>query len=467
MLRAVSGTKGVEREGRFIIEDPRTVFHPSEDRKVIVEFEWAGPIGLHKFEGLWKDPSGKVTVVSDYQFDAQKSEFAGYWTMLIDESATTGVWTLEARIDGETAGSFSFEIVAGAGTTPVTPTRAPLTAAEIYNQATAGTVFVEKFDSSGKQIERTSGFLIGPGRVLTTFGNIDGASALRIYGPNGKGIPTSQVLGWDRLQDWAVLRVDAEAMPSLKLAAVKSWYVGEHCYSFGLSSAGGRVINQCTIVGHESEPIGGERLNLSTPFDLSSIGSPVLNEFGEVIGVLAASSVPGSHNASGGSTIPPIAGSLAQPPMASVLPVELVRIPALEAIPATLADLMAKGEFMPPLQRQDQVGFGAFALGIDRKNGPGWPRDVRDQFSHGDAQMIVFINWDPKIKTSGIATLKFYSLENKQLGETRPLKVNIRPGNFTSSYWTVSIAEFPIGSYRADVCLGDAPVWRQFFRVLP
>ncbi len=158
MLRAVSGTKGVEREGRFIIEDPRTVFRPSEDHKVIVEFEWAGPIGLHKFEGLWKDPSGKVTVVSDYQFDVQKSEFEGYWTMLIDEGAPIGVWTLEARVDGETAGSFSFEIVAGAGKTPVTPTRAPLTAAEIYNQATAGTVFVEKFDSSGKQIERTSGF---------------------------------------------------------------------------------------------------------------------------------------------------------------------------------------------------------------------------------------------------------------------------------------------------------------------
>ena len=69
MVRATSGSKGVERDGRFVIEDPRTQFHAGQDHKVIVYFEWEGTLGPHKFEALWKNPSGKVVVVSDFQFE--------------------------------------------------------------------------------------------------------------------------------------------------------------------------------------------------------------------------------------------------------------------------------------------------------------------------------------------------------------------------------------------------------------
>ena len=52
VIRTSSGTKGVERDGRFIIEDPRAQFNAGQDRKVIVYFEWDGPVGPHKFERL-------------------------------------------------------------------------------------------------------------------------------------------------------------------------------------------------------------------------------------------------------------------------------------------------------------------------------------------------------------------------------------------------------------------------------
>lgn len=462
MLRAVSGTKGVEGDGRFIIEDPRTVFHPSEDRKVIVEFEWEGPIGPHQFQGLWKDPNGNTTIVSDFQYEAKKPQFAGYWTMLLDENATTGIWTIEARIDGETAGSFSFEVASGPGGPPVVLVRVPLSAGEIYRTAGAATVFVVSLDTFGKQIDRGCGFFIGSGRVLTAFKNIDGASDVQIFLPDGKSVSAKQVLNWDRLRDWAVLGVNLEGMPALKLAANKSWSVGEHYYSIGVSSAGGRIIHEGAIVGHDTQLPFGERLNLSMPFDAPAIGAPVLNEFGDVIGVLGGSLVPGSS-----SPLPPMAGSSSLAPTALAVPIDLVKIPTSETAAATLADLMARGEFIPPLRGQEQVGYGAFALAIDRKNGTGWPRDVRNQFSQSDKQMIVFVQWDGKTKIKNIATLRFYGLDNKQLGETRPLKINFRPGNFTSDYWTVPVASLPPATYRADVYLGDAPIWRGYFRIVP
>src|SRR5574337_1279729 len=70
LVRSVSGSKGAQQGGRYVIQDPRTVFYIPEDRQVIVYFEWEGPIGLHRFEGLWKNPESKVAVLSDFWYEA-------------------------------------------------------------------------------------------------------------------------------------------------------------------------------------------------------------------------------------------------------------------------------------------------------------------------------------------------------------------------------------------------------------
>src|SRR5258708_5277103 len=49
VLRSLAGTSGTESNGRFVMDDPRTTFHLGQDKKVIVYFEWSGPIGPHKF----------------------------------------------------------------------------------------------------------------------------------------------------------------------------------------------------------------------------------------------------------------------------------------------------------------------------------------------------------------------------------------------------------------------------------
>src|SRR6202030_1880612 len=115
VLRSVSGSKGTPQGGRFVMDDPRSVFYAHQDKQVIVYFEWQGPRGHHKFEAFWKDPSGKLVIVSDFQYEATTNQFAGYWTMLLSEGATPGIWTLEARIDGESAGSHTFEVTSAPG----------------------------------------------------------------------------------------------------------------------------------------------------------------------------------------------------------------------------------------------------------------------------------------------------------------------------------------------------------------
>jgi S1-C subfamily serine protease len=465
MVRATAGTKGVEQNGQFFMTDPRTIFHLSDDHKVIVEFEWDGPLGPHKFEGLWKDPNGKVAIVSDFQFEPKTSPFAGYFTMLIDESATTGIWTIDSRIDGQTAGSYSFQIVAGAGTTPVPTARIPLTPTDIYQKAQLATAFVEKIDSSGKEFGRGSGFSLGSGRLLTAFGNIDGASELRLVFSGGQTIAASRVIAWNRLQDWAVLRVDAPGIPDLKLAQAKSWSVGQRVYSLGTSPAGGRTIINGGIVGDTSQPDAGERLTMSFAFNALSVGSPILDDFGDVVGMLGGLLLPDAGD-SPSSGIPP-SGGFVSFAAALAVPTDIIRFPPPDQPSATLADFAAKGLFIAPVTAQDQVGYGALALGLDNKGQGAWPRDTRDLFSHSDGKMMVFINWMPKTKFKGVATLRFFDVNNKELAQSQPSNVNIHPGQFTSTSWTVPLASFASGTYRADIYLGDAPAWREFFRVLP
>lgn len=59
VLRSISGTSGHEDNGRYIMDDPRSVFVAGKDAKVTIYFEWEGPTGPHHFEGLWKSPEGK------------------------------------------------------------------------------------------------------------------------------------------------------------------------------------------------------------------------------------------------------------------------------------------------------------------------------------------------------------------------------------------------------------------------
>ncbi len=114
-LRSVSGATGHEDKGRFVMDDARSVFTTSKDPKVIVYFEWEGPLGPHHFEGLWKSPEGKIVLISDFSYEAKTPHYSGYWTMLLADSSPSGEWNIEARIDGEAAGTHSF-VVTGSPT---------------------------------------------------------------------------------------------------------------------------------------------------------------------------------------------------------------------------------------------------------------------------------------------------------------------------------------------------------------
>lgn len=64
LLRALSGPSGKTVGAQFVLDEIRSRFVYPQDREVIVYFEWDAPPGDHALTGIWKDPNGTPTSIS-------------------------------------------------------------------------------------------------------------------------------------------------------------------------------------------------------------------------------------------------------------------------------------------------------------------------------------------------------------------------------------------------------------------
>jgi hypothetical protein len=462
LVRSVSGTKVHEESGRFAIDDPRTLFYVPADKEVVVYFTWEGPQGAHHFEGVWKNPAGKAALISEFDYSPDQPRFGGYFKMLLTEAPAIGAWTLEARIDGESAGSHTFQVVAAVRPDDAMPTRHILTRAEIYSRAAAATVLIENVDQKGSRRYIGSGFLIGAGRVLTAFEVVDGATRVRILF-QGKQIEVSEVLAWNRRQDWAILRAPIENVSPL-VRASSSIGIADRCFFLDTVAENNRVLTETNLIGMQKLDAAGERLNIGDPFDKRAVGSPLLNDYGEVIGFLGggllAGALPGdtvygSRNATLGAVS---RGALA-------VPITLVNESAGSA--TTVGQLAAAGQFMPPLAGNQNVLSGQLARGLNRKVDP--PRVVEEkyEFARANGQAVVVLTWLPEEKRKGIPALRLLDLDNHLIIEsTGKKRITVTANKLSYSVWELDLSRLSPGIYRVDVLLDADTVWRTFFRMV-
>ncbi|MGH9712987.1 MAG: trypsin-like peptidase domain-containing protein [Candidatus Acidiferrales bacterium] len=467
VVRSISGSEGIQQGGTYVIRDPRTVFYLPQDHRVIVYFEWEGPPGLHHFEGIWKGPGGRSTSISDFDYEAKERRFGAYWEMTISESIPTGLWSLEARVDAEVTGTHSFQIVTGAAPISTEPARTVYTSAEIYKRALAASVSIESLNGQGVHSSTGSGFFFSKGLVLTAFQVVDGASSLRVTLPDGQAIESREILAWNRRQDWAILRIDASVTPELVFAKPKSWVVGDNCYLLDVAGPGNRIIAGVSLVGQTAIPGAGERLNISSPPSHQAIGGPLLNEFGEVIGILGGSLLPGASVLQGvhyGLRLNSLSSARGYSGVMAT-PSNLVSVPNPDTHATSLEDLLRTGQFLAPLVSSDDVIFGTLARDIRHDNGVPVAVDDKSEFSRREGQAAVFLNLSPKMKRKGTSALAVYDLDNKLIGQTGSSKIELQTGKLSFFAGHLDISNLTPGIYRLDVLISGSPLWRTFFRI--
>jgi S1-C subfamily serine protease len=464
MVRSVAGTKGETRGGNYVILDPRTTFYVPDDRQVIVYFEWEAPKGTHHCEGTIKGPNGQLAVMSSFDYRATQARFAGFWTIPLLENSSAGLWTFESRVDGESAGELRFEIVSAKRPLDAPKEEAPPTPAEIYSHSIAAIALIEKLDEKGQPLGAGSGFFTGDGFLVTAFQVIDGADTLRIQFADGTRIETANITGWNRRQDWVILKVNRGKNAVLRPADSKSWSIGDHCYWLDTKTDGGRVISDGQIVGKEAREDWGQRISLSNTFNMAATGGPLLNEHGEVLGMLGGALpetlVPqvmrdASAYAAGGTT-----SAITAP----AIPISMF-VPPPNLTPATLHTLWTNGQFTAPVTAARNVLFGMLTEGKPPKGRAPFITEMKSEFTRRNDPVTVYVALQSMDTLKTTVQMRMYDVDNHVISSGEPAKITLRRGETQDRYWSFVVGLLNPAIYRVDVLLGESVAWRTYFRV--
>jgi TonB family protein len=166
---------------------------------------------------------------------------------------------------------------------PQASQRPALDLSRLENSVQPAVFWITVFDSSGKLLRTETAFFIsGDGRFITTAHAIkDGANAVAKMA-DGRIHDVTGVLAASTTLDLAVLQADVKYVPFLTLnknpALETDRRVG--VVGSGLGGADGAP-RDVTILTQQSD-----RLEIAGPIPSNSIGSPIVSEKGEVVGVV-------------------------------------------------------------------------------------------------------------------------------------------------------------------------------------
>jgi tetratricopeptide (TPR) repeat protein len=165
---------------------------------------------------------------------------------------------------------------------------------ELVKRIKPSSVAIETFDARGNPLSRGSGFFIAPDRIVTNRHVIEKSSRVEVHLMDGKKFVVKGVLAVDGEGDLAMLQVDVPAQFAIPLPIVRTVpQEGESIVvvgnPFGLE---GSVSNG--IVSAVREISGyGKIIQITAPISPGSSGSPVVNMYGQVIGIATLQAAEG------------------------------------------------------------------------------------------------------------------------------------------------------------------------------
>lgn len=452
VLKISAGPTGTESNGTFVLTEERTVFSRSSDREVIAFFQWDGVPGAHKLVAQWRSPDGGLTSSSAIDYVAKDRRFGAYWRLSLSPTIPLGTWSIEATVDGHPGGRLTFEVRDEKVTAP--PVKRPLTQAELYERLNRAFVVLERSNAAGRRLEPAAGFVAGSTDIYTALTSIDAADRITAVGADNSRRDIMSVVSWHRRQDWAILEgtVPQEALP---VAAGDSTKVGDRIYSMEGGTAG-RALTEGGMTGQSDLPGVGRRLLAAFTNGTGTPGAPVVNEFGELVGMVGGAHMPG---ATGLLDLLRFRGTMKGIPI-----VPMTELRARPGAPReSIAALLQRGDLIPALSGEQHVVSGGFAKQINR--GPAVaPGDQREEFTSQDKTFVTWINWSPQDRVRGTSILRLFDADNRVVLESKPAKIDLRKGQLSLSSWQIPVPNAP-GMYRVDAAIDGKPIWRGFVRI--
>ena len=152
-----------------------------------------------------------------------------------------------------------------------------LTAKEIYAKCVSATVQVNTNKGLG------TGFFIDNGTIVTNYHVIENASTISIHMRNGKNYDVSYVLGYSKDLDIAILRIPTtNDMLKLNQHGIT---VGENVYTIGSSLGFTDTFSNGIVTNNLRKLEGITFIQTNAGMSKGNSGGPLLNAYGEVIGI--------------------------------------------------------------------------------------------------------------------------------------------------------------------------------------
>jgi hypothetical protein len=453
VLRIAAGPGGVEEKGTFRLTEERIVFSRTDDREVIVFFQWEGVPGRHLLEATWRSPDGSTSSKSTINYDARERRFGAYWRFVITPDTSLGMWSIDATVDGQPGGRFTFEITGAPA--PAAPTiKRPNTQQELHDLLSRHFAVLIRKGPGMRELEPAMGTVAVPGQIFTAVAPLDSIDQLTIVRSDGTAELTS-VVDVNRERGWAI--VEAPTGDVAALTHAKDPRVGDGAFSM-VGSGGSRVLLEGQITGTLGSSTQPEGWTVSFVNGLGVDGAPVVNEFGEWIGMIGGKPRDAAAGFRSFTSSTVDLGNVPVIPLRSIAPRAGSR-------PATFADVRARGLLLEPLVLEEHIVSGGFSKETPRGTLPP-PQIQRDEFSHADKEMVVFVTWGPRTRLKGQAAFHLYNSANVRVASSKPAKADFRAKDLATSLWRIPVI-MPAGVYRAELHFDEKPVWRRYLRINP
>ncbi len=159
------------------------------------------------------------------------------------------------------------------------------TAKEIFEKLSVSVVEIRTYDEVGQGIALGSGFFIDrDGTVLTNFHVMEAAYSARIYTSDGIDYMVSRVEGYDKNIDFCVIKTLAKDTVPVTFYEGEA-KTGETVYTLGSSKGLTGTFSNGIVSAAGRERDGVACIQITAPISGGNSGGPLVNEFGEVLGV--------------------------------------------------------------------------------------------------------------------------------------------------------------------------------------
>lgn len=156
---------------------------------------------------------------------------------------------------------------------------------ELYTMVTPSVVEIHVYDKNGEYFAQGSGFFIdAEGTAVTNYHVIEEAYSADAITSDECAHTVTKVIAWDKELDLAIIQCDISNSQPLMISQ-REITTGETVYTVGSSLGLTGTISDGIVSAASREVEGVECIQITAPISHGNSGGPLLNRFGEAIGI--------------------------------------------------------------------------------------------------------------------------------------------------------------------------------------